>query len=168
MRDGYTELVVVTPVQFAAAVLRQAGSRRDLLAATLSAGDRLAMLAERIAELPLQHHDFGGNAGALLGDFVRRIDRLKAELIGAGELAAWAELQDSPREREFAAIFAVHDRMVRELGACDEGDLVRLAIRLLADQPSSRQPFQHVLIDDAQELDLGTGDAGPAPWPAAR
>jgi len=66
-----------------------------------------------------------------------------------------AEQQDSPREREFAAIFAAHDRMVRELGACDEGDLVRLATRLLADQPSSRQPFQHVLIDDAQELDLG-------------
>jgi len=155
LRDGYTELVVVTPPQFAAAVLRRAGSRRDLLAATLSAGDRLAMLAERIAELPLQHHDFGGNAGALLGGFVRRIDRLKAELIGAGEFAAWAEQQDSPREREFAAIFAAHDRMVRELGACDEGDLVRLATRLLADQPSSRQPFQHVLIDDAQELDLG-------------
>ena len=155
LRDGYTELVVVTPAQLAAAVLRRAGSRRDLLAATLSAGDRLAMLAERIAELPLQHHDFGGNAGALLGGFVRRIDRLKAELIGAGEFSAWAEQQDSPREREFAAIFAAHDRMVRELGACDEGDLVRLAIRLLADQPSSRQPFQHVLIDDAQELDLG-------------
>ncbi len=155
LRDGYTELVVVTPPQFAAAVLRRAGSRRDLLAATLSAGDRLAMLAERIAELPLQHHDFGGNAGALLGGFVRRIDRLKAELIGAVEFSAWAEQQDSAREREFAAIFAAHDRMVQELGACDEGDLLRLAIRLLADQPSSRQPFQHVLIDDAQELDLG-------------
>jgi DNA helicase-2/ATP-dependent DNA helicase PcrA len=155
LRDGYSELVVVTPAQFAAAVLSRAGSKRDLLAATLSAGDRLAMLAERIAELPLQHHDFGGNAGALLGDFVRRIDRLKAELIGAGEFSAWAEQQDSPREREFAAIFAAHDRMVGELGACDEGDLVRLAIRLLADQPSSRQPFQQVLIDDAQELDLG-------------
>ena len=155
LRDGYTELVVVTPAELAAAVLRRAGSRRDLLAATLSAGDRLAMLAERIAELPLQHHDFGGNAGALLGGFVRRIDRLKGELIGAGEFSAWAEQHESPREREFAAIFAAHDRMVRELGACDEGDLVRLAIRLLADQPSSRQPFQHVLIDDAQELDLG-------------
>jgi DNA helicase-2/ATP-dependent DNA helicase PcrA len=155
LRDGYTELVVVTPPQLAAAVLRRAGSRPDLLAATLSAGDRLATLAERIAELPLAHHDFGGNAGTLLGGFVRRIDRLKAELIGAGEFSAWAEQQDSPREREFAAIFAAHDRMVRELGACDEGDLVRLAIRLLADQPSSRQPFQHVLIDDAQELDLG-------------
>ena len=113
------------------------------------------MLAERIDELPLQHHDIGGNAGALLGGFVRRIDRLKAELIDAPEFAAWAQQQASPREREFAAIFEAHNRMVRELGACDEGDVVRLAIRLVEDHPSARQPFQQVLIDDAQELELG-------------
>ena len=41
----------------------------------------------------------------------------------------------SPREREFAAIFEAHNRMVRDLGACDEGDLVRLAIRLVEDHP---------------------------------
>ncbi len=153
--EGYSELLVVTPPQLAAAVLRRSGGWHDLVDATLSAGDRLAMLAERIDELPLQHHDFGGNAGALLGSFVRRIDRLKAELIDAPDFAAWATQQASPREREFASIFEAHNRMVRELGACDEGDLVRLAIRLIEDHPSARQPFQHVLVDDAQELDLG-------------
>jgi DNA helicase-2/ATP-dependent DNA helicase PcrA len=155
LNDGYSELVVVTPAQLAGAVLRHSASRHDLLEATLSAGDRLAMLAERIDELPLQHHDIGGNAGALLGGIVRRIDRLKAELIDAPAFAAWAQQQASPREREFAAIFEAHNRMVRELGACDEGDVVRLAIRLLEDHPSARRPFQHVLIDDAQELGLG-------------
>jgi hypothetical protein len=153
--DGYSELVVVTAAQLAAAVLRRSASRHDLLQATLGPGARLAMLAERIDELPLQHHDIGGNAGGLLGGFIRRIDRLKAELIDAGEFTAWAERQASPRELEFAAIFQAHDRMMRELGACDEGDLVRLAIRLHEDHPSARQPFQHVLVDDAQELDLG-------------
>ena len=160
LRDGYSELVVVTPAQLAAAVLRRSASRHGLLEMTLSAGDRLAMLAERIDELPLQHHDIGGNSGALLGSVVRRIDRLKAELVDAASFAAWAEQQASPREREFAAIFQTHDRMVRELGACDEGDLVRLAIRLLEDHPSARQPFQHVLIDDAHELDLGAALLG--------
>ncbi|HEX3615067.1 MAG TPA: ATP-dependent DNA helicase [Solirubrobacteraceae bacterium] len=155
LRDGYSELVVVTPPQLASTVLRRSASRHDLLEATLSAGDRLAMLAERIDELPLQHHDIGGNSGALLGAIVRRIDRLKAELIDAPEFVAWAEQQASPREREFGAIFEAHNRMVRALGACDEGDVVRLAIRLLEDHPSARQPFQQVLIDDAQELGLG-------------
>jgi len=155
LRGGYSELVVVTPPELAAAVLRRAGSPPELVDATLSAGDRLSMLAERIDELPLQHHDFGGNAGALLGGFVRRIDRLKAELVSATEFSAWAQQQDSAREREFAAIFEAHDRMVRETGACDEGELVHSAIKLLADQPASRRSFQHVLIDDAQELALG-------------
>lgn len=152
--EGYSELIVVTPAQLAAAVLRRAASRQDLTEATLAAGDRLAMLAERIDELPLQHHDIGGNSGALLGGFLRRIDRLKAELIDASQFSAWAAQQASQRDREFAAIFEAHDRMMRALGACDEGDLVRVAIRLLEDHPSARQPFQHVLVDDAQELDL--------------
>ena len=154
LQGGYSELLVCTPAQLAATVLRRGGSRPDLLDMTLSPGDRLAMLAERIDELPLQHHDFGGNSGALLGSFVRRIDRLKAELIGAEEFASWAAQWDNLREREFAAIFGAHERMVRELGACDEGDLVRTAIRLIAAQAPGRQLFEQMLIDDAQELDL--------------
>src|SRR5215469_211117 len=90
LTDGYRELVVVTPPQFAATILRRAGSRLELLDQVLSPGDRLAMLAERIDQLTLQHHDFGGNAGALLGGFIRRIDRLKAELVDPDEYARWA------------------------------------------------------------------------------
>ncbi len=91
----------------AALVLRGAGAGVDPLAAALSAGDRLAMLVERIDELSLQHHDFGGRPNALLAGFVRRIDRLKAELISADEYVRWADslADDSPEaalEREFA------------------------------------------------------------------
>jgi DNA helicase-2/ATP-dependent DNA helicase PcrA len=154
IQDGYSELLVLTPQQFAATIMRRSGSHLDLADSVLGPGDRLAMLAERIDELPLQHHDFGGNAGALLGSVVRRIDRLKAELIGAEQFAAWAQTQESLREREFAEIFHAHNRMLREQGTCDTGDLMRLALRLIADHPVSRQPFEHVLIDDAQELDL--------------
>ena len=155
IQDGYSELLVLTPSQFAARIMRRSGSHADLADSVLGSGDRLAMLAERIDELPLQHHDFGGNAGALLGSVIRRIDRLKAELIGAEQFASWAQTQESLREREFAEIFHAHNRMLREQGTCDAGDLMRLALRLIADHPASRQPFEHVLIDDAQELDLG-------------
>ena len=154
LEEGYSELLILTPPQLAATILRRAGSRTHLADAVLSPGDRLAMLAERIDELPLTHHDFGGNAGALLSGFIRRIDRLKAELIGADEFATWAQGQESLHEREFAEIFHAHNRMLRQTGACDDGDLVRLALKIVADHPASRQPFAHVLIDDAQELDL--------------
>jgi DNA helicase-2/ATP-dependent DNA helicase PcrA len=157
LRDGYGELVVVTPSGLAAVILRRAGRRLDLLDTVIGPGDRLAMLAERIDQLPLQNHDFGGNKVALLGGLIRLIDRLKAELIDADEYAEWAETladEDGPREREFAEIFRIHDRMLRLIGACDSGDLMREALRMLRDQPGRRRPFEHVLIDDVQELDL--------------
>ena len=62
--------------------------------------------------------DFGGDPSALLARFVRRIDRLEDEGVGAGDYAAWAAaLPDddddaarvrAAREREFAAAWAAH------------------------------------------------------------
>jgi len=173
LTDGYSELAVLTPAQLAATVLRRAGSRPELLDQLLSPGDRLAMLAERIDELPLEHHDFGGNAGALLGGFIERIDRLKAELVGPDDYARWAAAlpdggsADTAAEREFAEIFQIHERMLRDTCACDDGDLVRLALRLVSERAAVRRRFEHVLVDDAQELDLAAASlarqvAGPA------
>jgi hypothetical protein len=48
------------------------------------------MLIERVDELSLARHDIGGSLNGLLAGFVRRIDRLKAELIGAEDYARWA------------------------------------------------------------------------------
>ena len=83
---GYEELLLGTPVDLAAAVMDRTGtgpSGSESLMALLGPGDRLAMLMERLDQLELSHHDFAGSPAALLGQFVRRIDRLKAELISA-------------------------------------------------------------------------------------
>ena len=53
LADGYSELLVATPQRFAALSCGAPGPAADLLDATLGAGDRLAMLAERIDELSL-------------------------------------------------------------------------------------------------------------------
>jgi DNA helicase II / ATP-dependent DNA helicase PcrA len=158
---GYEELLVVTAVQLAGLILGGIGGS-DLLEMSLGAGDRLAMLIERIDELSLQHHDFGGSANALLGGFVRRIDRLKAELISAEDYASWAgaladcaaDGAEAELEREFAEVYRAHERMLAAAGVRDDGDLVRDALRLVHEQPGSRQQFDHLLLDDAQELDL--------------
>ncbi len=156
---GYEQLHVLTPAQLAALVLSRAGARVDPLATTLSTGDRLAMLVERIDELSLEHHDFGGRPNALVGGFVRRIDRLKAELVGPDEYVRWAEslAPDSPEsalEREFAQIYWAHERMLERSGARDIGDLIIDAISLACQQPELVRRFDHVLADDVQELDL--------------
>jgi DNA helicase-2/ATP-dependent DNA helicase PcrA len=158
---GYEQLFVMTPAQLSARILgaggsRSGGDRGDVI---LSAGDRLAMLVDRIDDLSLRHHDFGGRPNHLLGGFVRRIDRLKAELVSAEDYAAWAATlsEDSPEgalEREFAEIYCTHERMLVEAGARDDGGLVTDALSLARRQPSRAELFGHLLLDDAQELDL--------------
>jgi DNA helicase-2/ATP-dependent DNA helicase PcrA len=157
---GYERLYVLTPMDLAALILRGAGGYPDSLDAVLGAGDRLAMLVERIDELSLRHHDFGGRVNVLLAGFVARIDRLKAELIGPEEYLHWAaslDLADRPEaelEREFAEIYAAHERILAEVGGSDSGNLVRQALAVVQQRPESVRPFDQVLIDDAQELDL--------------
>src|SRR2546423_352054 len=118
------------------------------------------MLVERIDELSLAHHDFGGRPNTLLGGFVRKIDRLKAELVSAAQYAQWADSltpEDAPEtalEREFAEIYRTHERMLAEAGARDAGDLIVDALSLARKQPAIARRFDHLLLDDAQELDL--------------
>jgi DNA helicase-2/ATP-dependent DNA helicase PcrA len=154
----YEELFVLTPVQLAGLVLRRAGSAVDALESLLSPGDRLAMLLERIDELSLERHDFGGSANALLGRFVRRIDRFKAELIGPEDYADWAlSLRDDPAEAalalEFAEVYRVHERLLAEAGGRDAGGVIRDALRVARTRKLG--VFDELLVDDAQELDLG-------------
>ncbi len=165
---GYEELMVLTPALLAARVLRAAGAVGEPLESVLSAGDRLAMLVERIDELSLAHHDFGGRPTLLLGGFIRRIDRLKAELVSAEDYLRWAaSLPDEPtsvaaREREFAAIYRAHERMLGEAGARDDGNLIADALELVRRQPALAARFDHLLLDDAQELDLAAAELAGA------
>jgi DNA helicase II / ATP-dependent DNA helicase PcrA len=165
---GYDQLFVLTPAQLAALLLRAAGAGAgsgegrgwNPLDSVLSPGDRLAMLVERIEELSLQHHDFGGRPNTLLGGFVRRIDRLKGELVSAQEYGRWAdglgagETSTAALEREFAAIYATHERLLERAGARDDGDLIVDALSLARRRPELTRRFDHLLLDDAQELDL--------------
>jgi DNA helicase-2/ATP-dependent DNA helicase PcrA len=173
LQRGYSELALGAPQELAAAVLRGAPGASHLADAVLSPGERLALLSERIDELPLHHHDFGGNASAMLAGIVTRIDALKAQLISAQACGAWADRLDDDaslraaalsgrlpvhgaREREFAAIYAAHDRMLRDAGLLDAGDLIRLAIRLADEPDAPRRPFVHVLVDDAEGLSFAS------------
>ena len=90
LEDGYDELFVLSPVELAALILDGAGSGVDPLEPVLGPAERFAMLLERIDRLSIERHDFGGSANALLAGFIRRIDRLKAHLVGAEEYARWA------------------------------------------------------------------------------
>jgi DNA helicase-2/ATP-dependent DNA helicase PcrA len=172
---GSEELSVTTFQGFCARLLHDEALEAGLdpFATPVTPADRLAMLLERIDELPLRHHDLRGNPSALLGSIVGRIDRLKDELVSAEDYAAWAGTlgEDSEadrvraaREREFAALFAAHDRMLADAGTLDSGDLVLETFRLLRERPDVRKRlagrggrYRHVLVDDFQDTSFAQG-----------
>ena len=162
----YEELGITTFRDLCARLLRDEALEAGLdpFASPVAPADRLATLLERIDELPLASHDLRGNPSALLGSIVGRIDRLKDELVTAEDYAAWAatlpeetapDRARAAREREFAAIYAAHDRMLGEAGTLDYGDLAVHAFRLLRSKPHVRARFAgryaHVLVDDFQD-----------------
>ncbi len=163
----YEALEVCTIVDFCAGLLheeaREAGLDPFVVPATPA--DRLALLLERISELTLRRHDLGGNPAALLASLLERIDRLKEEGVDAASFAAWARALpgDDPsarsraaKEREFAAVFETHDRMLMEAGMLDGGDLLQRTAQLLTDKPHVRarvaERHRHLLVDELQDL----------------
>jgi DNA helicase-2/ATP-dependent DNA helicase PcrA len=159
LSGAYDELFVISPVELAALILSAAGSKVDPLEPVLGPAERFAMLLERIDRLSIERHDFGGSANALLAGFIRRIDRLKANLVGAEEYARWAarlEESEADVEREFAEVYRVHEQMLADAGARDAGELIRDALRLVRDRPAAVGRFEHVLVDDAHDLDLAS------------
>jgi DNA helicase-2/ATP-dependent DNA helicase PcrA len=162
--EGYEQLFVMTPVELAALVVGPGGAELDVLDSVLAPSERFAMLLERIDELSLQRHDFAGSANALLTGFVRRIDRLKAHLIGAETFAGWAarleasagaasagEPADPALEREFAEVYRAHERMLEAAAVTDAGNLIRDALR--SSRQGGKRRFEHLLLDDADVLD---------------
>jgi superfamily I DNA/RNA helicase/RecB family exonuclease len=162
---GYDELAVTTFHGFCARLLHDEALEAGLdpFATPVTPADRLAMLLERINDLPLRHHDLRGNPSALLGSIVSRIDRLKDELVSAEDYAAWAATlpETAAREREFAAIYAAHDAMLADAGTLDFGDLVLHAFRLLRERPHVRarlaQRYRHILVDEFQDTNFAQG-----------
>ena len=165
LERGFEELAVHTPHGFAARLLRDEALEAGLdpFVVPVAPADRLAMLLERVDELTLQVHDFEGKPATLLASVIARIDRLKEAMVTAEEVGRWAASlpagdQRAEREREFAALYEAHDRMLREQGGLDFGDLLLRAVALLDDKPHVRARaaarWRHVLVDDAQDLEL--------------
>jgi DNA helicase II / ATP-dependent DNA helicase PcrA len=161
VEGGYDELFVTSPVDLAALIVGTARPGVDPPEPVLDPAERFAMLLERLDELSLERHDFGGSARGLLAGFIRRIDRLKSHLVGAEEYARWADRLahsdgdsgDAALEQEFAQVYRVHEQMLAEAGARDAGDLLRDALGVLRDRPSATARFDHLLVDDAHDLD---------------
>ncbi len=128
--------------------------------------DRLALLLDRLDELPLRRHEIRGNPSGLLAGLLERIDSLKAEGIGPAELRDRARAAErgaggrsdrevALREVEFSEVFDRHDSIMLGLGMLDEHELVLELGRVLTRHPdlseSLGERFRWVLADELED-----------------
>ncbi|HEY0319032.1 MAG TPA: ATP-dependent DNA helicase [Solirubrobacterales bacterium] len=136
----------------------------------LGPAERLAMLLDRLDQLPLRRHEIRGNPAGLLARLLARIDRLKADSVGpttlegrarAREAAAEdeAEREAARRDLEFAELFSVHDRILAEAGSLDGGDVFLALNCLLIERPDVRRElaerFEYLMVDELEEATKG-------------
>ena len=176
LEPPWEELHVMTLPDFCCRLLRDEAHEAsiDPFFSRVSRAERLALLLEQMDELTLRTHEIRGNPVPLLVGFLERIDVLKSEMITAERYSEYArslreecETADdaarahAAREAEFAGLFADHDRLVRESGGLDTGDLVLRTFGLLHERPDLRlrasERFAHVLVDDFQDVNFAEG-----------
>jgi DNA helicase-2/ATP-dependent DNA helicase PcrA len=167
--DSPFEELVIHPHRSAATrLLREHATEAgvDPLLESLDGAERLALLLERIEELPLRRHEIRGNAAGLLARIVDRIDALKSAGVTAGRFREWAEgLQGeasgdsggdtAARELEFARVYELHDAMLSELGGIDPGEAVLELTRLLGERSELAvaigERFPHLIVDELED-----------------
>ncbi|HEX3562773.1 MAG TPA: ATP-dependent DNA helicase, partial [Solirubrobacterales bacterium] len=169
IETAYEELVVHTHPAAAARLLREHATEAGLdpFFESLSPAERLAMLLDRMDELPLRRHEIRGNPAGLLARIVDRIDALKSAGVTAERFRRWSEEQaggtqserdSAAREREFAEIYELHDSMLRAAGAMDDTDGVLELTRLLGERPALAEAvskrFPHLMVDEAEDACL--------------
>jgi ATP-dependent DNA helicase UvrD/PcrA len=162
----YEELVVHTHPVAAARLLRDHATEAELdpFFESLGPAERLAMLLDRVDELPLRRHEIRGNPAGLLARIVARIDALKSAGVTPELFRRWADEQaggtrperdSAAREREFADIYELHDAMLRSAGAMDGTDGVLTLTRLIGERPALAEGiaarFPHLLVDEIED-----------------
>lgn len=132
----------------------------------LGPAERLAMLLDRLDQLPLRRHEIRGNPAGLLARLLARIDRLKAERVGPTRLEQRAREQErgasdeagreaARRELEFAEFYSAHDRILAAAGSLDRGDIFLALDCLFAERPDIRHRiaarFEQLMVDELEE-----------------
>jgi DNA helicase II / ATP-dependent DNA helicase PcrA len=107
----------------------------------LGPAERLAMLLDRLDELPLRRHQIRGNPAGLLARLLEQIDALKAG-------------SDRP-DPELAELVAAHDRILAGAGSLDRGDVFLTLNEVFAERAEVRariaSRFPHLIVDELED-----------------
>jgi DNA helicase-2/ATP-dependent DNA helicase PcrA len=107
----------------------------------LGPAERLAILLDRIDDLPLRNQEIRGNPAGLLARLLTQADDLKAG--------------SDPPEPELAEFCAAHDRILAESGNLDRGDVFLTLNKLLHERADVGAEiatrFAYVMVDEYED-----------------
>ncbi len=119
------------------------------------------------SQLPLHHYASLAAPTHYFGDLLSAISAAKDELTDPARYRALAEAMTgddpAPRERalEVAAVYAMYQDELARRGDADYGDLIRLTVRLFAEQPQVlaevREQYPQLLVDEFQDINRANG-----------
>lgn len=132
----------------------------------LTETDAWLLLKRRIEELPLDYYRPLGNPVKFLAELLKHFSRAKDEGVtperylqfaGHAALDGDAEFVTGERARlkELADCYFAYQRILREEGALDFGDLINETLRLLRERPrvlkELQARFQYMMVDEFQD-----------------
>jgi DNA helicase II / ATP-dependent DNA helicase PcrA len=141
--DAYEELWIGTWETLGERLLREHATAAGLdpFFDVLGPAERLAMLLDRLDDLPLRHHDIRGNPAGLLANLLQQIDTLKAG--------------SEPADPDLADLVAAHDQILAAAGSLDRGDVFLVLNKLLDEHPDVRvsiaSRFTYLMVDELEE-----------------
>jgi DNA helicase-2/ATP-dependent DNA helicase PcrA len=107
----------------------------------LGPAERLAMLLNRLDDLPLRNQEIRGNPAGLLAKLLGQIDELKTG--------------SEPPEPELAEFCAAHDRILAESGNLDRSDVFLTLNKLLHERPDVAieiaTRFTYLMVDEYED-----------------
>jgi superfamily I DNA/RNA helicase/RecB family exonuclease len=113
----------------------------DPFFSVLGPAERLALLLDRLDELPLRDQQIRGNPAGLLARLLQQIDEVKAG--------------SNPPDPELAELIAAHDRILASTCSLDLGDVYMTFNKLLDERPDLRlavaSRFEYVMVDELED-----------------
>jgi DNA helicase II / ATP-dependent DNA helicase PcrA len=107
----------------------------------LGPAERLALLLDRLEELPLRNREIRGNPAGLLARLLEQIDAVKAG--------------SDPPDPELAELIAAHDRILAGRCSLDRGDVYLTLNKLLDERSDVRAAiahrFEYVMVDELED-----------------
>ncbi|OGL73777.1 hypothetical protein A3E39_03520 [Candidatus Uhrbacteria bacterium RIFCSPHIGHO2_12_FULL_60_25] len=132
----------------------------------LTETDGWLLLKRHIDELPLDHYRPLGNPVKFLAELLKHFSRAKDEGVTPETYLAFAESSaldgdaeyvtgERARLKELADCYFAYQKILRDEGALDFGDLIVETLRLLRERPhvlkELREQFRYVMVDEFQD-----------------